>query len=478
MNVQTQTDAADVRSFDLVVLGGGPAGTCGAGTAAIFKRRVALVEKELEIGGAGIITGTIPSKTLRETALALSGWRSRKLYGVDLSLRRAATVADFTGHQREVSGAEVRHLTERLDLQGVDRFRGTASFVDAHTVRVVRAGEPDLLLRGEKILIATGSRPHRPAEFAFADERVHDSDELLHIKELPKRLAVIGAGVIGSEYACTFAALGTEVHVIDGRDALLPFLDREIAQVLETAMVANGIRFHWNERVTQCDTSKPGDVRLVLTSGAELLCDSLLVCAGRESNTDILNLAAAGVTPGKRGLVVVDGQYRTEVPHIYAAGDVIGAPALAATGMEQARAAMCHAFALPIKMDLAPLLPTGIYTIPEASMVGETEESLNQKGIKYIVGRAKYAHNPRGRIIGDDTGLLKLLFSRDDMRLLGVHIIGEQATEVVHAGLLAMLTESGAELFNRACFNYPTLGDLYKSATYHATLERDNIQPG
>ena len=305
---------------------------------------------------------------------------------------------------------------------------------------------------------------------------MHDSDELLHIQTLPKRMAVIGAGVIGSEYACTFATLGVEVHLIDGRDVLMPFLDGEIAQALTVAMTTSGIKFHWNEKVTLCDVSAPGDVRLTLTSGATLDCDSVLVCAGRSSNTDELNLSAAGITPVKRGLISVDAQFRTEVPHIYAAGDVIGPPALAATGMEQARAAMCHAFGLPMKMDLAPLLPTGIYTIPEVSMVGETEESLKQKGIPYVVGRARYADNPRGRIIGDDTGLLKLLFRQDDMRLLGVHIIGEQATEVVHPGLLALLTESGADLFNRTCFNYPTLGDLYKSATYHAILQRD--RPG
>ena len=307
---------------------------------------------------------------------------------------------------------------------------------------------------------------------------MHDSDELLHIQTLPKKLAVIGAGVIGSEYACTFAALGVEVHLIDGRDVLMPFLDGEIAQALTVAMTTGGVKFHWNERVTLCDVSapSPANVRLVMSGGMELECDGVLVCAGRASNTEELNLAAAGVTPGKRGLISVNSQYRTEVDHIYAAGDVIGPPALAATGMEQARAGMCHAFGLPIKMDLAPVLPTGIYTIPEASMVGETEESLKQKGIKYVVGRARYADNPRGRIIGDDTGLLKLLFRYDDMRLLGVHIIGEQATEVVHPGLIALLTESGADLFNRTCFNYPTLGDLYKSATYHAMLQRD--QPG
>ena len=209
---------------------------------------------------------------------------------------------------------------------------------------------------------------------------MHDSNEILELKALPRKLAVVGAGVIGSEYACTFAALGAEVHLIDGRDALLPFLDGEVSRALAAAMAANGVRFHWNERVTRCDASRPGEVALTLSSGAELGCDGVLVCAGRTSNTGDLNLAAAGLTPGKRGLIPVDAHYRTAVPHIYAAGDVIGPPALAATGMEQARVAVCHAFGSGIKGDLAPLLPTGVYTIPEAAMVGETEETLAGQG--------------------------------------------------------------------------------------------------
>ena len=472
MNSPVQRDSSDVRSFDLVVLGGGPAGTCAAGTAAVFGRRVALVEKELEVGGAGVLSGTVPSKTLRETALALSGWRSRKLFGVDLSLRREATVADFTRHQQQVSAGESQRLATRLQTLAVERFYGTASFVDAHTVRVQRNNGPDLTLRGDKILIATGSSPFRPPAFPFDDDRVHDSDELLHLRALPKRLVVIGAGVIGSEYACTFAAMGVDVHLVDGRDSLLPFLDGEISRALAAAMAAGGVKFHWSENVTNCDARDPGEVRLTLSSGAALGCDHVLVCSGRSSNTSQLNLAAAGLAPGKRGIIPVGADYCTSIGHIYAAGDVIGAPALAATSMEQARVAVCHAFEITAKADLTSLLPTGIYTIPEISMVGETEESLKTKGIQFIAGRARYAENPRGRIIGDETGFLKLLFRHDDLRLLGVHVIGEQATEIVHTGLMAMLMEAGADLFNRACFNYPTLGDLYKYATYDAILQR------
>jgi len=274
--------------------------------------------------------------------------------------------------------------------------------------------------------------------------------------------------VIGAEYACTFAALGVETHLVDGRDTLMPFLDAEISGALAGAMAANGVRFHWKERVTACDASRPDAVVLTLSSGETLACDGVLVCAGRSSNTADLNLAAAGIAPGKRGLVSVNAHYQSEVPHIYAAGDVVGPPALAATGIEQARVAVSHAFDSAFKADLASLLPTGIYTIPEASMVGETESSLREKGVEFVAGRARYADLPRGEIIGDETGFLKLLFRREDMRLVGVHVIGEQATEVIHIGLIAMLAETGADLFNRACFNYPTLGDLYKYATYDA----------
>jgi NAD(P) transhydrogenase len=463
----------DTQQFDLVVIGGGPAGSSGAITAGVFGHRVALVEKEAEMGGAGLNSGTIPSKTLRETALALSGWRSRRLFGVDLSLRREATIDDLMRHKEDVSAAE-RHLVEaKLRSVAVTSIHGKASFVDPHTIQIARRDGGEIRLQADKILIATGSSPWRPPEFPFEDDRVHDSDELLHLKCLPKRLVVVGAGVIGSEYAGTFAALGVEVHLVDGRDALLSFLDCDISHALAEAMARNGVRFIWKEKIVKCDISQPGDVVLTLSGGSTLAADGVLVCAGRSSNTEELNLAAAGLEPGKRGLIPVNEHYRSIVPHIYAAGDVVGAPALAATGMEQARVAMCHAFDIKLKADLAPLLPTGIYTIPEVSSVGETEQSLKEKGVNYIIGRARYADLPRGRIVGDEVGFLKLLFRREDMRLLGVHVLGEHATEVVHIGLIAMLADATSDLFNRACFNYPTLGDLYKYATYDALLRRD-----
>jgi len=459
------------EGFDVVVIGAGPAGVSGAVAAAMMGARTVLVERENHVGGAGINTGTIPSKTLRETALALSGLRSRRLHGVDLSLRRETSITDFTRHRDNVMLGERRRVEARLRLLGVERRMGTASFIDPHNVRVGTDAGPAMVLHGEHLLIATGSSPFRPPEFPFEHPRVHDSNEILEIDTLPRVLAVVGAGVIGCEYASTFAALGTEVHLIDGRESLLPFLDGEISRALADAMAGLGVCLHLGDRVAQCRVGNGDNITLRLTSGALLACDDVLVCSGRSSNTRDLGLAAAGVATGTRGLIEVDANFRTTVPHIYAAGDVIGAPALAATGIEQGRAAITRALGSDLKRDLATLLPVGIYTIPEVGTVGATEESLRAAQVDYVAGRWRAADIPRGCILGDDNGLLKLLFRRSDMRLLGVHVIGEQATETVHVGMIAMLAEGDAELFNRACFNFPTLGDLYKYATYDALLQ-------
>jgi NAD(P) transhydrogenase len=491
-------------SYDLVVIGSGPAGESAAAAAAAFGKRAAIIERNRLVGGASANTGTLPSNTLRESALAISGLKARDLYGVDLSLRREATVAEFMYHERRVTANERKRIERGLSRHGVVVYHGHASFLDPHTIRVVAAAdsrdgghEPghhrdgghhhghhpaprnhEIQLRGETILIATGSSPVRPPVFPFDHPRVLDSDTILQLERLPRSLAVIGAGVIGSEYACTFAALGTQVWVVDGRDELLPFLDADISRALEGAMHDQlGIEFLWKNRVVKCEAPDYGDITLEFDTGGRLAVDAVLVAAGRMSNTEALNLPAAGIEPGPRGLLTVDAHYRTAVPHIYAAGDVIGFPALASTSMEQARVAMCHAFHVGFKTDLAPLLPTGIYTIPEVSMVGAAEEDLKAKGVDFVIGRASYAHCARGEIIGDQTGFLKLIFRRDDMKLLGVHVIGEQATELIHVGVVAMLADASAELFNRSCFNFPTLGDLYKIATYDAYRQRGLIEP-
>lgn len=463
--------------YDLIVIGAGPAGISAANAAGLFGKRAALVEQTGLIGGAGINTGTIPSKTLRETAVALNGYRSRQLLGVDMTLRQHVTATDLMRHEARVTESERRRSERLLRERHVDLLRGVARFVDPHAIEVARPDGTTTVVRGEHVLVATGSSPVQPKEFDFTDPRIRDSNQILELTALPTRLAIVGAGVVGCEYACIFAALGIETHLIDGRDALLPFLDREIAQALTAAMEANGVRFHWKEMVTACDSSKRDALTLSLTSGAALRCDGLLVCAGRNSNTESLNLGAAGLVAGKRGLLAVNERYQTAVSHIYATGDVIGPPALAATSIEQSRVAVCTMFDILATKDIAPTLPTGIYTIPETSFAGETEESLQAKGVEYVVGRARAIDLPRGQIIGDSVGFLKLLFSKDDLQLLGVHVIGEMATELVHIGLVALTANATAELFSRVCFNYPTLGDLYKYAAYDAILRSGNLAP-
>jgi NAD(P) transhydrogenase len=473
----------DPKFYDLVVIGGGPAGITAATAALNYHKSVALIDNHQKIGGAGINTGTVPSKTLRETALALSGLKSRNLYGVDLSLRREVTVADFLCHEENVKEAFHASITQRLQTLKATIYHGTCTFLDAHTIHVdLSAEDPErdssalgreVQLRGEKILIATGSAPVRPEIFPFEHAEIYDSDSILQLDCIPKTLAVIGAGVIGAEYGCTFRALGAEVHILDGRDILLPFLDAEISQALVSAFERSGIIFHWHENVQKCISMESGGVQLELSSGLALNAEAVLVAAGRQSNTANLGLEVAGVETGERGIISVNEHFQTNIGNIYAAGDVIGFPALASTSMEQARRAVRHALGLGGSA-ISPLLPNGIYTIPEASMVGETEESLKKKGVAYLVGRANYRENARGRIIGDQDGFLKLLFRRDDLKLIGVHIMGELATEVVHIGLMAMMCHASADLFVDACFNLPTLGLLYKTATLNAL---QNVPP-
>src|SRR5260221_4730674 len=473
----------DLQTYDLVVMGGGPAGITAAIVASSIGKGVALVDSHQAMGGAGINTGTVPSKTLRETALALSGFKSRNLYGVDLSLRREVTVADFLGHEEHVKDAFRASITQRLEVLKATTYYGTCTFLDEHPVQVRRGSEdrekdPSALgretkLRGEKILIATGSSPVHPDVFPFGDGKIYDSDTILKLDRIPKILAVVGAGVIGAEYACTFRALGAEVHILDGRDVLLPFLDAEVSQALVGALQRSGIVFHWKENVQQCIPLESGGVRLELSSGAALTGDAVLVAAGRQSNTAKLGLEKAGVKTAERGIIPVNEHFQTNIQNIYAAADVIGFPALASTSMEQAGRTSRHALGLGESAS-SPLLPNGIYTIPEVSMVGETEESLKKKGVAYIVGRANYWENARGRIIGDQDGFLKLLFRQDDLKLIGVHIMGDLATEVVHIGLVAMMCNASANLFDDACLNLPTLGVLYKTATLNAL---QNIPP-
>jgi len=452
--------------YDLIVIGAGPAGEKGAAQAAYFGKRVALIERAPHPGGAGINTGTVPSKTLRETALYFSGLGQHGLYGVDYQVKSHLTVKDFMYREQEVVRSLRQVVTENIVRHKIQLLRGHASFEDPHTVRVTRENEPDRLLTGDVILVATGSVPTRHKDIPFTDPRIHDSDEILEMVNLPRTMAVVGAGVIGCEYTTIFAALGIKTSLIDGRDRLLGFLDAEVAEQLKTQMGLLGVDLRMKESVVSYSPETDG-VRLQLKSGATLLVDQVLVAAGRVANVRTLGIDRAGLAVNERGLITVNESYQTSVPHIYAAGDVIGFPALASTSMEQARVAMVQAFDLPkYKTRVAPIFPLAVYTIPEISMAGETEETCKQKNIEYCIGRAFYRTNARGQISGDLGGEIKLVFRYPDKLLLGVHIIGVAAAELVHIGLIALQTECTIDMFVNTVFNYPSLSDVYKYAAY------------
>jgi len=452
--------------FDLIVIGAGPAGEKGAAQAAYFGKRVALIERAPHPGGAGINTGTVPSKTLRETALYFSGLGQHGLYGVDYQVKSHLTVKDFMYREQEVVRSLRQVVTENIVRHKIQLLRGHATFEDPHTLRVTRENEPDRLLTGDVILVATGSVPTRHKDIPFTDTRIHDSDEILEMVNLPRTIGVVGAGVIGCEYTTIFAALGIKTSLIDGRDRLLGFLDAEVAEQLKTQMGLLGVDLRLKESVVSYSPETDG-VRLQLKSGASLLVDQVLVAAGRVANVRTLGIDRAGLAVNERGLITVNESYQTSVPHIYAAGDVIGFPALASTSMEQARVAMVQAFDLPkYKTRVAPIFPLAVYTIPEISMAGETEETCKQKNIEYCIGRAFYRTNARGQISGDLGGEIKLVFRYPDKLLLGVHIIGVAAAELVHIGLIALQTECTIDMFVNTVFNYPSLSDVYKYAAY------------
>lgn len=454
-------------AYDLVVIGSGPAGEKGAAQAAYFGKRVALVERAPHVGGAGINTGTVPSKTLRETALYFSGLKQRGLYGVDYSLKPHLTVRNFMYREHEVVRELRAVVQQNIERHRIDLVPGTATFEDAHTIRVRGPDGGERLLRADVVLIATGSVPSRPPGVPFEDPRVYDSDEILEMQDLPRRMAVVGAGVIGCEYTTTFAALGISVVLIDGRDRLLTFLDAEIAERLRLQMERLGVTVRLRDGVAGIAPERAA-VRLDLNSGEALYCDSVLYASGRHGNTAGLGLERIGIQPRERGLIAVDEHYQTMVPRVYAAGDVIGFPALAATSMEQARVAMVHAFDLKYKARVAPIFPLTVYTIPEVAMVGETEETCRAGQVDYCVGRAFYKHNARGQITGDLGGELKLVCGYPADTLLGVHIIGESASELVHVGMMVMQAGGTVDAFIQAVFNYPTLGEAYKYAAYDA----------
>jgi NAD(P) transhydrogenase len=466
--------------YDLIVIGSGPAGEKGAAQAAYFGKSVALIEREPVLGGACVNTGTIPSKTLRESALHLSGFRQRGFRNaVDLTIKGEVTISDFMYRKDVVVEREWRRIDENLRRHRVDRYSGCARFRSANCVEVTNALGTEVL-EGNIILIATGSSPYRPSTVPFDDEFICDSDAILAMNRLPQSLAIVGAGVIGCEYASIFAALGIEVHLIDGRTALLPHIDREIVKVLLGELQNRlGVMLHLGVDVDSIERTTD-HIHLTLKDGTSFDTEKVLYAAGRNSNTADLDLPAAGVTTGNRGLVVVNEIYQTNVPNIYAAGDVIGFPALASTSMEQARVAMVHAFDLKYKTHVAHLLPYAIYTIPELSTVGMTEEQCRAKGITPEVGRAYYRNNARGNIIGDTKGMVKLVFDAQSLTLHGVHIIGEDASELLHTGMMVMQFGGTINAFIDSVFNFPTLSEAYKYAAYDGlgSVARKKTQPG
>jgi NAD(P) transhydrogenase len=425
---------------------------------------VVAIERESHPGGAGTHTGTLPSKTLRETALYLSGYQSREMYGVALELEANATLPSLMSRCAQLAVSETLRIRHNLERHGVACLQGVASIVDAHTVEIAGRAATQRVT-GQVILIATGSTPARPAEIDFTDDCIHDSDEILGIERIPASLTILGAGVIGCEYACMFAALGVQVTLVDARDALLTFLDREMVTQLVGSMQKMGVRLRLGLKWTS--VKRVGDQVVVrFHDGEEIASEELMFAAGRQGRTAELNLQAVGVVPDKRGYVPVDAQFRTSAPSIFAAGDAIGFPALAATSMEQGRVAVCHAFGFAYKQSVDELLPYGIYTIPEVSSLGETEESLAQKKVPYCVGRAFYSQNARGKIAGDTEGLLKLIVDRNTRKLLGVHVIGERATELVHIGQAVIHLGGSIDCFIEMVFNFPSLAEAYKYAAY------------
>jgi len=448
--------------YDLAIIGSGPAGQKAALTAAQLGKRVALIDRETSVGGVCIHTGTIPSKAMREAVLHLTGLHERSVYGDGYTVKQNITMADLLQRAHHVVRSEVDVIRSQMARSGVTVISGTAEFLDPHTLRVVADGN-HTEVKANSILVAVGTDPARPASVPFTPGRVIDSTDLLNLKALPKSLVIVGGGVIGTEYACMLAAVGVEVTLVEGRPRLLEFLDDEVAENLQFRMREMNIRLRLGESVAKIELMPDNTVEATLASGKAVRGQTLLYAIGRQGATANLNCAAAGLAPDNRGRLKVNEWYQTEVPHIYAAGDVIGFPALAATSMEQGRIAACHMFH-QIAEPAGALFPYGIYSIPEISMVGQTEQALTTAKTPYEVGIARYREVARGQLIGDPHGLLKLLFHPQSRRLLGVHAIGTGATELIHIGQAVMASGMPIDYFVDTVFNYPTLAECYKLA--------------
>jgi len=456
-----------VDEYEVLVIGSGPAGQKAAIAASKLGRRAAIVERADMLGGVCVNTGTIPSKTMREAVLHLTGLRHREHYGTSYRVKEDITVQDLGSETRQVVAREMDVVRDQLARNHVALLTGTARFVDPHTVAVTGVTNREWLAHFDKAIIAVGTRPARPPSVNFDGRTVVDSDGVLSLERIPGSLIVVGAGVIGIEYASVFAALGTKVTVVETRPSMLDFCDEQVVEALRYHLRDLSVTFRFGDTVAGVDTHADGTLT-TLASGKKIATDTVVYSAGRQGATDALDLEAAGLSADDRGRIKVDDSFRTEAAHIYAVGDVIGFPALAATSMEQGRRAAYNACGEPTHQ-LDELYPIGIYTIPEISFVGRTERDLTDAQVPYEVGLARYRELARGQIVGDSYGLLKLLVAPEDRRILGVHVFGTAATEIVHLGQTLMATGATVDYLVDAVFNYPTLTEAYKVAALDAT---------
>ncbi len=461
-----------MQKYDLVVIGSGPGGEKAAVKAAYFGYKVAIIEKEKKFGGSCANTGTLPSKTLKETALYISGKYEKGLYGIERDLTREASVEDFLFRKNFITEASAKEVYDNLVRHKVDIHTGAASFDDVHTLSV-----GDKKISGDYVIIATGSCPYHPPDIPFDGIKVHDSDTILNIKRFPTSMCIIGAGVIGCEYATIFSTMGTKVFLVNDKKEILPHVDHEISEELVKQMKESGIDILFDTTAELVESNST--VKVTLKNGKLLDVDMYLYAAGRNGNVQGLNLDKIGLKVGKRQQIEVDNHYRTNIPNIFAVGDEIGFPALASTSMDQGRVAVAHIFHTQDLEHLSTTVPYGVYTVPEVSMVGMTEEEARDVPLNYASGKAYYSELPRGRIMGAKSGFLKLIFERSTLLVIGVHIIGNIASELIHYGV--MLIKSQRTLYDviGEVFNYPTLHDLYKMAAYDglSTMAGHRIKP-
>jgi len=458
-----------IKTYDLIVIGSGPAGEKAAVKAAYFGKKVALIEKSPETGGAGVQTGTLPSKTLKETALYFSRVYEKHIFESTEKHSAHTKYKQFTYRRDIVRNDMQNEVDKNFSRHKVDVYTGFASFIDAHNIQIQCENENVIEINGKFILIATGSYPVNPPEIPFDRKRILDSDTILKIKRFPKSLCVIGAGVIGCEYATIYAAMGVKVFLVNNRDKILPFLDSDIADALVRQMKIHGIEILFNTCITKYSKPKKASdsIHMTLKNGDELESDMVLYAAGRSGNTKGLNCDKAGIIMGEREAIIVNEYYVTNIPHIYAVGDVIGFPALASTSMDQGRVAISHMFGTNDLDFVQKIFPYGIYTVPEVSMVGMTEQEALSNGIKYNTGVSRVGDIARGKIQGSpDNGFLKLVFESESKVILGVHIIGRIATELIHYGMTLVHDKKTLDQMIATVFNYPTFHDLYKYAAY------------